>query len=121
MIDAAAESTYKAADAMMERGGSFVKELGAAWYVADPINKAKLCLTFEHYFVRYGADNTASFPADEMVDKEKCITAFKHIVLLMEECSDEIVQDMVDSLNGEPNFRHVINTIIDVIEFHKKK
>lgn len=50
---------------MMERGGSFVKELGAAWYVADPINKAKLCLTFEHYFVKYGASNGASIQTYE--------------------------------------------------------
>lgn len=59
MIDAAAESTYKAADAMMERGGSFVKELGAAWYVADPINKARLCMAFNNYFVKYGAKDDA--------------------------------------------------------------
>lgn len=55
MIDNDAEATYEAADAMMERGGSFVKVLGDAWYKADPINKQKLVDTFKDYFIQYGA------------------------------------------------------------------
>lgn len=55
MIDNTAEATYEAADAMMERGGSFVKVLGDLWYKADPINKEKLVVTFRDYFIQYGA------------------------------------------------------------------
>lgn len=41
------------AKAMQRYGGSFVKHLGAALRVADPINSLKISVMFEEYFDEY--------------------------------------------------------------------
>lgn len=47
-------------NAMSKYGGSFVKALAAAWYLADEHNKAKLKMAFTDYwttYVRFVKDN----------------------------------------------------------------
>lgn len=48
-------------DAMHTYGGSFVKALAAAWYVADDHNKQKLKMAFADYwqtYTRFVKDNS---------------------------------------------------------------
>lgn len=99
---------------MMEQGGSFVKELGAAWYVADPINKAKLCLTFEHYFVKYGADNSATV-TQEPITKEKFIQAFEKCISVLNSEDQEESESLVHALNSFPALRTIVETTDDFV------
>ena len=48
---------YQAAFSMRDQGGSFVKALALAWFVADDDNREKLQTTFPEYFTRYLAIN----------------------------------------------------------------
>lgn len=41
------------AKAMQRRGGSFVKHLGTALMVADPVNTFKIRIAFNEYFQEY--------------------------------------------------------------------
>ncbi len=41
------------AEAMQRQGGSFVKHLGSALMVADPVNSRKIRSTFKEYFDEY--------------------------------------------------------------------
>ena len=41
------------AEAMQQKGGSFVKHLGAALMVADAINTFKIRIAFNEYFQEY--------------------------------------------------------------------
>lgn len=40
--------------AMTQHGGDFVKALGAAWKLADPINQARIAQAFPNVVVQYG-------------------------------------------------------------------
>lgn len=113
MVDPSAESTYKAADAMMTNGGSFVKELGAAWYVADPINKAKLCLTFEHYFVKYGAKSDGAAHDEKQYNREECFKGVHAIITLLNSDRADVVENTVLRINAIPGLRSFIEDAIN--------
>lgn len=54
------DMTTIAARRMQKHGGSFAQAIGAAYFVADPNNRAKLVETFADLFASYYVDPEAA-------------------------------------------------------------